>query len=58
MSNRYGVASIGRLLKFVGLLCKRALQKSLYSATVICNLKEPTNHSHLIEESRWMDACC
>jgi len=28
----YGVASISRLLKIIGLFCKRALQKRLYSA--------------------------
>jgi len=31
-STRYGVARISRLLKIIGLFCKRALQKRLYSA--------------------------
>ena len=45
----YGVATIGRLLKIIGLLCKRALQKRRYSAkaTYIIS-KEPTNRSHPI----------
>ena len=42
------VATISRLLKIIGLLCKRTLQKSLYSAKETYNLKESTNHSHLI----------
>jgi len=44
----YGVASISRLLKIIGLSCKRALQKRLYSAKETYNFKEPTNRSHLI----------
>ena len=42
----YGVASTSRLLKIIGLFCKRALQKRLYSAKETYNLKEPTNRSH------------
>ena len=41
----YGVASISRLLKMIGLFYKRALQKRLYSAKET-NFKEPTNRSH------------
>jgi len=45
---RYGVATIGRLLKITGLFCKRALQKRLYSAKETYNFKEPTSRSHPI----------
>jgi len=48
----YGGASISRLLKIIGLICKRALQKRLYSAKELYNLKDPTNCSHPISESR------
>jgi len=34
--------------KIIGLFCRRALQKRLYSAKETCNFKEPTNRSHLI----------
>jgi len=44
----YGVATIGRLLKIIGLFCERALQKRLYFAKETCNFKEPTNRSHPI----------
>ena len=42
----YGVAMISRLLKIVGLVCKRALWKRRYSAKETYNFREPTNHSH------------
>ena len=42
----YGVAAISRLLQIVGLFCKRALLKRLYSAKETCNFKDPTNRSH------------
>ena len=42
----YGVATISRLPKNIGLLCKRALGKRRYSAKETHILKEPTNHSH------------
>jgi len=42
----YGVATIRRLLKIIGLGCKRALQKRLYSAKETCNFMEPTIRSH------------
>jgi len=42
------VATISRLLKIVGLFCKRALQNRLYSAKDTYNFKEPTNRSHPI----------
>jgi len=38
-------ATISTLLKIVGLFCKRALQKRLYSAKETYNFKEPTNRS-------------
>jgi len=44
----YGVAPISRLLKVIGLFCKRALQKRRYSAKETYNFKEPTNRSHPI----------
>jgi len=37
-----------RLLKIIGLFCRRALQKRLYSAKETYNLKEPTDGSHPI----------
>ena len=37
---------MSRLLKIIGLLCKRALQKRLYSAKETYNFEEPTNRSH------------
>jgi len=48
----YWVATIRRLLKIIGLFCKRALQKRRYSAKETYNFKEPTNRSHLIW---WME---
>ena len=42
------MASISRLLKIIGLFCKRALQKRLYSAKETYDFKEPTNRSHPI----------
>jgi len=44
----YGVATISRLLKIIGLFCKRALQKRRYSTKETYNLNEPTNRSHPI----------
>jgi len=44
----YGVATISRLLKMIGLFCKRALWKRLYSAKETYHFKEPTNRSHPI----------
>ena len=40
--SRYGVSTIRRLLKMIGLFCKRALQKRLYSAKETYSFKEPT----------------
>ena len=52
----YGVATISMLLQIIGLFCKRALQKRLYSAKETYNFKEPANRSHPI----WYTAliCC
>jgi len=43
---RHEVASSSRLLKSIGVFCKRATQKRQYSAKETCNFKEPTNRSH------------
>jgi len=45
---RYGVASVSRIDKIIGLLCKRALQKRPYFAKETCNLIDPTDRSHPI----------
>ena len=44
----YGVATISRLLKIIGLFCKRALQKRRIFFKETCNFKEPTDRSHPI----------
>jgi len=44
----YGVASVSRIDKIIGLFCKRALEKRLYAAKEICNLTDPTDRSHPI----------
>ena len=46
--NAYGLATISRLLKIIGLFCKKTLSKRLYSAKETYNFKEPTNRSHPI----------
>ena len=43
-----GVATISRLLKIIGLFCRRALSKRRFSAIETDNLKEPINRSHPI----------
>jgi len=48
---RYGVATISKLLKIIGLFCKRALQKRPIFSKETCNFKEPTNRSHPIVPS-------
>jgi len=53
----YGVASISRLLKIIGLFCTRALQKRLYSAKETYNFEEPTNRSHPIPRSVLLLQC-
>ena len=42
----YGVATISRLLKMIGLFCKRALYNRRYSAKETYYFEEPTNRSH------------
>ena len=44
----YGVASYDRLLKIIGLFCKRDLLKRRYSVKETYNLIDPTDHSHPI----------
>ena len=46
----YGVATLRRLLKIIGLFCKRALEKRPYSGKETYNFKEPTDRSHPICE--------
>ena len=38
-----------RLLQIIGLFCKRALPKRLYSEKETYNFKEPTNRSHPVD---------
>ena len=44
----YGVATISRLLKIIGLLSKKALQKRLRSAKETYNFKKPTSRTLLL----------
>ena len=53
----YGVAKISRLLKIIGLFCKRALFKRLYSAKEIYDFKEPTNRSHPVCMAEYRFTC-
>jgi len=46
----YGVATISRLLKTIGLFCKRDLLNKRSSAKETYNLTEPTNQSHPISQ--------
>ena len=46
----YGVATTSRLLKMIGLFCKRALLKKRYSAKETYHFKTPTHRSHPICE--------
>ena len=41
----YGVALVSKIGKIIGFFCKRALQKSQYSAKKSYNLIDPTNRS-------------
>jgi len=45
---RYGVASVSRIDKIIGLLCKRALYKRRYSAKETYNFIDPTDRSYPI----------
>ena len=50
---RYGEASISGLLQIIGLFCRRALERRLYSAKLSYNSKEPTNCNHpIFQETR------
>jgi len=42
----YAVATISKLLKIIGLFCKRALNQRLYSAKETYHFKGPANISH------------
>jgi len=42
------VATISRLLKIIGLFCKRALLNRRYSVKETYNVQEPTDSSHHI----------
>jgi len=42
----YGVASVSKIDKIIGLFCKRALQKRRYSAKETCNFIDPTDRIH------------
>ena len=44
----YRVASINRMLKNIGLFCKRALQKRPIFCKETYVVREPTNRNHLI----------
>ena len=46
--NYYGVATISRMLKNIGLFCKRALQKRPVFCKETCIFKHPTHRSHPI----------
>jgi len=46
--NAYGVASVSRINKMIGLFCKRVLSKRQYSAKETYNLIDPTDRSHPI----------
>jgi len=46
------VATINRMLKDIGLFCKRALQKRPVFCKETCIFKHPTNRSHPIHDQR------
>jgi len=50
----YGVATISRLLKIVGLFCRISSLLQVSFAKETCNFKEPTNYSHPIVRSKEM----
>jgi len=50
----YGVASISRIDKIIGLFCKRALLKRRYSAKETYNFIDPTDRSHpIVPHTGW-----
>jgi len=52
--NEYGVATVSRIDKIIGLFCKRALYKRQYSAEETYNLVDPTDRNHPIDESDYI----
>jgi len=50
IENWYGVATISRLLKIIGLFWKTALKKTFYSAKENYDFKEPTIRHHLLSQ--------
>jgi len=48
ITRHYGVATVSRIDKIIGLFCKRALQKRRYSAKDTYILIDPTDRSHPI----------
>jgi len=44
----YGVASVSRIDEIIGLFCKRALLKRLFSVQMTCTLIDLTDRSHPI----------
>ena len=56
-SQPYGVATISKLLKIMGLFCKRALLKRLFSAKQTYNFKEPTHLSPLRTRAHQVASC-
>ena len=53
----YGMASVSRIDKIIGLFSKRALYKRQCSAKETYNLIDPTDRSHPITRSRSTEGC-
>jgi len=55
-ASSYGVPTISRHHKNIGLFCKTSLQKRLYSAKETYDVKEPTNRSYPVHKcmSKWL----
>ena len=49
-ADRYGVASISRLLKIIGLFCRISSFLYVSFAKETCDFKEPTSRSHRIDD--------
>jgi len=45
---QYGMATVSRIDKIIGLFCKRELQKRRYSAKETCDFIDPTDRSQPI----------
>jgi len=52
-TTRYGVATISRMLKNIGLFCKRDLQKRPIFCKETYIFKHPTHRSHPIVNTQW-----